>query len=98
MREIIPVESGGTVTPGYITGGIILIGGSRGRKSPTTKARVTVLPDTGVLRERDSDTVPASFDELRAGMKVEAYFRDPVAESYPVQAAAAKVIILSESS
>jgi outer membrane lipopolysaccharide assembly protein LptE/RlpB len=39
-----------------------------------------------------------SFDELKIGMEVEVWTKGPVAESYPMQAAAAKIIISLDQS
>ena len=58
------------------------------------KASVRVDTDTRVLRETDVDAYArASAGDLVAGMTVDAWFTGAVAESYPVQATAAVIVI-----
>jgi len=58
------------------------------------KASVRVDRDTRVLRETDVDAYArVSADDLVTGMTVDAWFTGAVAESYPVQATAATIVI-----
>ncbi len=60
------------------------------------KAVVRVESDTRILRQVGNATQELTFDDLRVGQTVEAWFTGPVAESYPVQAKASQIVILSE--
>lgn len=85
-------EPGGAVDDRLI--GSILI---EGVKEPDTKfdrASVRVTDETKIFVQRDKGRRQASFDDLRAGERVEARFTGPVMESYPVQANASEIVIL----
>ncbi len=60
----------------------------------TPKARVTINPETRIRRDRAG--VDESFATLREGMQVYVWFTGPVLESYPVQAAAERVVISAD--
>lgn len=57
------------------------------------KAIVTVSTDTRVLRQAADGFERATFDDLDTGRQVAVWYRGPVAESYPVQATAATIVI-----
>jgi hypothetical protein len=57
-------------------------------------ASVTVRTATRIVALRDGVLVPAGFDEIHAGSIVAVNFIGPVAESYPVQAVAAQIVIV----
>jgi hypothetical protein len=69
-------------------------------KEPDTqvdKASVTVKAETKVFINRDGELKPAEFAALKEGQKVEARFTGPVRLSYPVQADAVEITILTNS-
>lgn len=59
------------------------------------KAQVRITRDTRIYKGRGGRRMP--FNSLTIGTLVEATFTGPVAESYPVQATAAEVVILEEA-
>lgn len=76
--------------------GTILIEGSTDDSPRFDKAVVRITADTLINTRRDKagSKQPASFDELRTGMRVSARFvPGPVLMSYPVQATAAEITI-----
>ena len=50
--------------------------------------------ETEILDGRGGDPAPAAFEELRVGQMVEATYSGPVAESYPTQGVAGRIVIL----
>jgi hypothetical protein len=58
------------------------------------KAVITITDQTRILKQEGQEHVPAAAEELKVGQRVEARFIGPVAESYPVQATANKIVIL----
>lgn len=70
----------------------ILVEGSLESDTRYDRASVRITGDTKIVRTRGGETVP--FAELEVGDLVEASFTGPVAESYPVQATAAEVVVL----
>ena len=78
--------------------GTILIEGEIEADTSYDKASVRIDEDTRIYELLDGEPVSASFDEIRVGFTVEAWFEGPVAESYPVQAYARQVLILDPSS
>ena len=90
-RAAVPEE------PPSIVGVVTGIDGDRVRieENPTqssgsAKAVVRLLSVTRILG-RDGQNLRA--DSLRVGLRVRAWFTGPVAESYPVQTAAAAIVI-----
>jgi beta-N-acetylhexosaminidase len=68
-----------------------------GKGEPDTgydKASVRVEEDTEVFRARGTDRVEVEWSDLAEGQTVEAWFEGPVAESYPVQAKAGRIVII----
>lgn len=65
------------------------------RASSGADAAVTVMDSTKIYLQQAKDRRPASFDALKPGLTVEVRFAGPAAQSYPVQATAAEVLILS---
>jgi hypothetical protein len=57
------------------------------------KASLTVPAGARVLRRAGVAVGPSGRDALRVGAQVEVWFAGPVAESYPVQATAAVVVV-----
>ena len=73
-------------------GGNILVEGSKESDTQYDKASITLTGDTDIF---DADGAPGlSIGDLSEGMRVEAWFSGPVAESYPVQAQAEAVRVL----
>ena len=61
------------------------------------RALVTVTSDTRLVRLGDNGAlVPCGFGALHSGAVVAVRFSGPVAESYPVQAVAAQVVVLAD--
>jgi hypothetical protein len=68
-----------------------------GAKLPDTrydKAVVTLTRETRIYQREPNGRSQVPFGSLRLGDKVEVRFAGPVAESYPVQARAAEILIL----
>lgn len=90
-RAAVPEEPPSIV--GVITridGGRVLIEEDPAQSSGSAKAVVRLLEVTRIL---DRDGRKLSADSLRVGQRVRAWFTGPVAESYPVQTAAAAIVI-----
>ena len=88
ITEIIPVQ--GEVL------GTVRIEGTIGGGTEYDKAVVAVTEETEILLRGPGGEEKATFDDLRVGQRVEATFVGPVAESYPVQATAGRIVILQE--
>jgi hypothetical protein len=52
--------------------------------------------ETEILERRDGDLARVAFEDLRVGQMVEATYTGPVAESYPTQGVAGRIVILDE--
>lgn len=74
--------------------GTMLIEGKLAPDTSFDRAFVRVDSDTEFYRREGAATVAASWADVAVGQTVEAWFEGPVAESYPVQAYAARVRIL----
>jgi len=84
-----------TLTPGTTEdSATILVEGEIEADTSFDKASVRIDDDTEVLQKGDDSFEPATVDNLEEGQLVEAWFEGPVAESYPVQAYAARIVIL----
>jgi hypothetical protein len=64
--------------------------------SESAKAMVTLTAETRILKRAGSEVEPATSGELAVGQTVSVWFSGPVRESYPVQVAAAVVVIEQE--
>ncbi len=60
------------------------------QETGSAKASVRLLPTTRILRRSGGVAAPA---DLRVGQQASAWFEGPVAESYPVQAAARVLVV-----
>ena len=82
--------------------GSILVEGAIEDDTTFDKARIRVTDKTRIFQQEGGERHPVTFDSLKIGKglaKVEVQFTiGPVAESYPVQAGAAEIVILSQSS
>lgn len=74
--------------------GTVLIEGQKDKDTEYDKAMVKVTKATKIFRKVGKDLKPASFGDLRPGLNMEIQFQGPVAESFPVQATAGKIVIL----
>ncbi len=74
--------------------GYLLVEGQKEKDTEHDKARIRVTDKTKIERLVEGARKPAEFKDLKRGMKVQATFTGPVAESYPVQAAAGTILIL----
>jgi hypothetical protein len=75
--------------------GSILIEGIVEEDTEYDRAFVTVTDETRIFEQVGEDRRPASFAALEIGQRVQARFTGPVMESYPVQATAAEIVILT---
>jgi hypothetical protein len=93
------VVSISTATPGAEAGpiGSVLIDGASRKANAVDKASVTVTGKTRIYAREGAKLVQVSFASLRLGQEVQATFDGPVLESYPVQATASGIVILSET-
>lgn len=73
--------------------GTLLVEGSKDKDTEYDKATVKVTKGTKIYRQVGKELKEASFDDLKGGVKVEIWFQGPVAESFPVQATAGKIVI-----
>lgn len=76
-------------------GGQLLVEAGSGSRFEYDKASVRITKDTPILRSAGAGSYKkATFDDLTEGTTVDVWFTGAVAESYPVQATAAVVLIL----
>ncbi|MBN1320013.1 MAG: hypothetical protein JXA87_04140 [Thermoleophilia bacterium] len=83
-----------SVTRGSDGLGAILVEEASPQGLDYDKASLRITKDTEFLRRVGADYVEITFDDIVTGMLVEAWITGPVAESYPVQAAADTVVQL----
>ena len=62
----------------------------------SAKGEFAVGGETEILEQRDGDLAPVAFEKLRVGQVVEATYSGPVAESYPTQGVAGRIVILDQ--
>ena len=91
-----PPESSirGTITEVSRSAKVVLVEEDPASKSGLAKGEFAVTDETEILEQRGEDLVPVPFEKLRVGQKVEATYAGPVAESYPTQGVAARIVIL----
>jgi hypothetical protein len=85
------------LTPAAGSGDVLGSALIEGEIEPDTqfdKATVRIEGDTDIFRMVNGEPEDASFSDLAEGQTVEAWFEGAVAESYPVQATAGKLLIL----
>jgi hypothetical protein len=75
---------------------VVLVEEDPSDESGSAKGEFAVDGETEILEQRDGDLAPAAFEELRVGQVVEATYSGPVAESYPTQGVAGRIVILDE--
>ena len=91
-----PPESSirGTITEVSRSAKVVLVEEDSASQSGLAKGEFAVTDETEILEQRGEDLVPVPFEKLRVGQKVEATYAGPVAESYPTQGVAARIVIL----
>ncbi len=77
-------------------GGSIYVEAPKGAKFAYDKAMIRVNDKTKIQRMNGKLVEDAKFAEIKNGVKVSVWFTGPVAESYPVQATAGRIIIFPE--
>jgi hypothetical protein len=89
-----PPESSirGTITEVSRSAKVVLVEEDPASQSGLAKGEFAVMDETEIFEQRGEDLVP--FEKLRVGQKVEATYAGPVAESYPTQGVAARIVIL----
>ena len=93
IRGVISDQTEGT---GDVLGTVLIEGVIEG-DTTYDRASVRVEGDTDIFQEEQDGTLTeGTFADLAEGQAVEAWFTGPVAESYPVQAKAAKIVILAD--
>jgi beta-N-acetylhexosaminidase len=73
----------------------IMVEGDLEEDVPYDKASVSIDKKTKVYMKDDGKKLEAA--DLKKGMKVEAIFEGPVAESYPIQAKAREIRVLEDT-
>ena len=93
-----PPESSirGTITEVSRSAKVVLVKEDPASQSGLAKGEFAVTDETEILEQRGEDLVPVPFEKLRVGQKVEATYAGPVAESYPTQGVAGRIVILEE--
>jgi hypothetical protein len=87
-----------TPTPAPAAGSpeyVLLVEGSPTEGTTYDRASVRVTAQTIVAQGDEQQRQPATAADLAVGQRVAIWFTGPVAESYPVQATAGEVVILS---
>jgi hypothetical protein len=74
--------------------GTLLMEGRKDKDTEYDKAMVKVTKATKIFIMVGRDLKPASFDDLKPGVKMEIQFVGPVAESFPPMATAGKIVIV----
>ncbi len=77
--------------------GTLLVEGRRDPGVAYDKASVRITTKTTIEKQVGKERKPATFADLKKGARVEMTFTGAVAESYPVQATAAAVLILEDT-
>jgi hypothetical protein len=93
-----PPESSirGTITEVSRSAKVVLVEEDPSAQSGLAKGEFAVTGETEILEQRGEDLAPVPFERLRVGQLVEATYAGPVAESYPTQGVAGRIVILEE--
>lgn len=83
-----------TITPGEGNLGAVLVEETSPQGLSFDKASLAITKDTRILRGAAGSFERIGFADLKQGMLVEVWITGPVAESYPVQAAADTLVVL----
>jgi hypothetical protein len=73
--------------------GTMLIEGKKDKDTEYDKAMVKVTKATKIFQLVGKDLKPASFDDLKPGVRMEIEFSGPPDGSFPVNATAGKIVI-----
>ncbi len=73
---------------------VVLVEEDPSDESGSAKGQFAVSRETEILEQRGGDLAPVSFEDLRVGQMVEATYAGPIAESYPTQGVAGRIVIL----
>ena len=84
----------GTITEVSRSAEVVLVEEKPSGESGSAKGEFAVTGETEILEQRGQDLAPVSFENLRVGQMVEATYTGPVAESYPTQGVAGRIVIL----
>jgi Protein of unknown function (DUF3221) len=84
----------GTISEVSRSAEVVLVEENPSEESGSAKGEFAVSGETEILEQRGQDLAPVSFENLRAGQMVEATYTGPVAESYPTQGVAGRIVIL----
>jgi hypothetical protein len=92
----VPPESSirGSITEVSRSAKVVLVEEDPSSQSGMAKGEFAVTDETEILEQRGEDLVPVPFEKLRVGQLVEATYAGPVAESYPLQGVAGRIVIL----
>ena len=75
---------------------MVLVEEDPSAQSGLAKGEFAVTDETEILEQRGEYLAPVPFERLRVGQLVEATYAGPVAESYPTQGVAGRIVILEE--
>ena len=75
---------------------VVLVEENPSDESGSAKGEFAVTEETEIFERRGGRLTPVSFEVLRVGQMVEATYAGPVAESYPTQGTAGRIVILGE--
>ena len=75
---------------------VVLVEEDPSDESGSAKGEFAVDDETEILEQQNGNLAPVAFEELRVGQMVEATYSGPVAESYPTQGVAGRIVILEE--
>ena len=91
-----PPESSirGSITEVSRSAKVVLVEEDPTAQSGLAKGEFAVTDETEILEQRGEDLAPVPFERLRVGQLVEATYAGPVAESYPTQGVAGRIVIL----
>lgn len=73
--------------------GSMLMEGTKAKDTEYDKAVVKITKATKIFVMSGRELKPAKFEDVKGGLKMEIQFVGPVAESFPVQATAGKIVI-----
>ncbi|MBW3623894.1 MAG: YobA family protein [Armatimonadetes bacterium] len=76
--------------------GTIHLRGNSGPRPPISDSSVTITRQTQIEDRTGTASRPLSFASLRIGQTVEVWLTGPVAQSFPVQGTASRVVIIGE--
>jgi Protein of unknown function (DUF3221) len=84
----------GSITEVSRSAEVVLVEEDPSDRSGSAKGEFAVTDETEILEQRGENLAPVSFEVLRVGQMVEATYTGPVAESYPTQGVAGRIVIL----